>query len=117
MSERSFIWCFALGAVVVWRAVHLLACENGPFDLIARLRTALGSGILGRLMDSYFCLSFLLSLPLALWISCSRIGFLIEWLTLSVVACLLERMTQRLQKHVRVTPVSTSYIEKIIRGA
>src|ERR1035438_4187687 len=113
MTEITFVWCFALCALAVWRVAHLLARENGPLDLIARLRTALGSSIPGRLMDCFYCLSLLFSLPPALWMCSSRMGFLIQWLVLSAVACLLERATQKQGKYIRVTPVSTSYMDKI----
>jgi hypothetical protein len=116
MIESTFVLCFALCALAVWRVAHLLARENGPWDLIVRLRIALGSSILGRLMDCFYCLSFLFSLPSALWISSSRMGFLIQWLALSAVACLLERATQKQGKYIRVSPVSTSYMDKVIRG-
>jgi hypothetical protein len=43
-------------------------------------------------------------------------GFLIQWMALSAVACLLELASQRKQMHVRVKPVSTSYLNKVING-
>ena len=116
MTESAFAWCFALCALAVWRVAHLLARENGPLDLIVRLRTALGSSMLGRLMDSFYCLSFLISLPPALWMSSSRMGFLVQWLALSVGASLLELATQNQKKYIHVTPVSTSQIDKVIGG-
>jgi hypothetical protein len=113
MNRSTFILCFVLCSLAVWRVAHLLARENGPWDLIARLRTALGSGILGSLMDNFYCLSFLVSLPPAIWLSSNRMGFFILWLTLSAVAGLLERTTQRKQRYLRV---SRSYMDKVIRG-
>jgi hypothetical protein len=44
------------------------------------------------------------------------IGFLIQWMALSAVACLLEMATQRKLIHIRVKPVSTSYLNKVING-
>jgi hypothetical protein len=116
MIEVNYVWCFALCALAVWRAAHLLARESGPWDAIARLRAALGSGVLGRLMDCFYCLSFLIALPPAMWMSSSRMGFLIQWLALSAVACLLERATQRQQNGLRVSAASISYLDKVIRG-
>jgi hypothetical protein len=116
MTVCTFAWCFALCALAVWRVAHLLARENGPFELVARLRATLGSGILGRLMDCFYCVCFLVSLLPALWMCNSRIGFFIQWLALSAVACLLERTTQKQQGNVRVAPVSPSHIDKIIGG-
>jgi hypothetical protein len=116
MTEIAFALCFALCALAVWRAAHFLIRGNGPLDLIARLRTAFGSSILGHVVDCFYCSSLLFSLLPALWMSNSLRVFPIEWLSLWAVACLLERATQQHVKYVRVTPVSTSYIDKVIRG-
>jgi cytochrome oxidase assembly protein ShyY1 len=61
-------------------------------------------------------MSFLIALPPAIWMSGSRMEFLIQWMALSAVACLLDMATQRKQMHVRVKPVSTSYLNKVING-
>jgi hypothetical protein len=115
MIEINVAWRFALCALAVWRIAHLLARENDPWDLIARLRATLGSGVLGRLMDCFYSLSFLISLLAAIWMSGSR--FLVPWLALSAVACLLERAMQGWQKNHRIVPISTSYLDKVIDGA
>jgi hypothetical protein len=112
--EINYAGRFALCVLAVWRIAHLLARENGPWDLIARLRATLGSSVLGRLMDCFYSLSFLISLPAAIWISGSR--FLVPWLALSAVACLLERAMQGWQRSRRVIPISTSYLDKVISG-
>ena len=114
--EINFAGRFVLCALAVWRIAHLLVRENGPWDLIARLRATLGSGVLGRLMDCFYSLSFLISLPPAIWMSSSWIQFLVQWLALSAVACLLERATQGWQRSHRVIPISKSYLDKVIGG-
>jgi hypothetical protein len=116
MINVNYVWCFALCALAVWRVAHLLAGENGPWDLVRRLRATLGYGMLGRMMDCFYCMSFLIALPPAIWMSSSWVGFLIQWMALSAVACLLEMASQRKQIHVRVKPVSTSYLNKVING-
>ncbi|MGD0859243.1 MAG: hypothetical protein ABR912_07975 [Terracidiphilus sp.] len=116
MIGINYFWCFALCALAVWRVAHLLARESGPWDTIARLRATLGSGAVGRLMGCFDCLSFLISLPPAIWMSSSRIGFLVQWLALSAAACLLERVTQRQHRGLRASPASISYLDKVIRG-
>jgi hypothetical protein len=116
MIELNFAWRFALCSLAIWRIAHLLARENGPWDLIARLRATLGSGVLGRLMDCFYSLSFLISLPSAIWMSSSRMGFLVQWMAFSAVTCLLERVMQGWQRNHRVSPISTSYLDKIISG-
>jgi hypothetical protein len=116
MTEISFAWCFSLCALAIWRIAHLLAKENGPWNLIVRLRDNLGSGMWGQLMDSFYCWSFLISLLPSSWLSSSQMGFLIQWMALSAVACLLERATQRQHMYMRITPISRSYLDKVIRG-
>jgi hypothetical protein len=105
-----------LCSLVVWRIAHLLSRENGPGNLIVLLRATLGVGFLGRLMDNVYCLCFLLALPPAIWMSSSRMGFLIEWMTISTMACLLGWATQMPHRYLRVHPVSRSYLDKVIRG-
>lgn len=117
MAEMNYAWRFALCALAIWRIAHLLARENGPWDLILRLRASLGSGVLGRLMDCFYSLSFLISLPPAIWMSSSWTQFLVQWLALSAVACLLEMAVQERQRSRNVIPVSTSYLDKVIGGA
>lgn len=116
MIEINFAWRFVLCALAIWRIAHLLARENGPLDLITRLRATLGSGVLGRLMDCFYSLSFLISLLPAIWMSSSWMRFLVLWLALSAVACLLERAMQGWQRSRRVIPISTSYLDKVIGG-
>jgi hypothetical protein len=116
MIGINFVWCFALCALAVWRVAHLLARESGPWDLIARLRGTLGTGVRSRPMECFYCLSFLMSLPPAIWMSSSRMGFLVQWLALSAVASLLERATQRRQSGHGVSLASASYLDKVIRG-
>ncbi|MGD0831337.1 MAG: hypothetical protein ABR907_10365 [Terracidiphilus sp.] len=116
MIGTTFVFGFALCALAIWRVSHLLAKENGPWDLIARMREAMGSNVMGRLMDCFYCLSFLVSLAPALWLSSTPAGFLLHWLSLSAVACLVERATQKGQGALRVAPVSSSYLDKVIRG-
>jgi hypothetical protein len=83
--------------------------------MIARLRATLGSSVLGRLMDCFYSLSFLISLPAAIWISGGR--FLVPWLALSAVACLLERVMQGWHNNRRIIPISKTYLNKVIDGA
>jgi hypothetical protein len=114
--ELNFALCFSLCALASWRVAHLVARENGPWHLIARLRVSLDSSVFGRLMDNFYCWGFLLSLPPAIWMSNSRIGFFVEWLALSAIVCLLEAATQRPQKRLCVSPISKDYLDKVIRG-
>ncbi len=80
-----------LVALAVWRVTHLLAAEDGPWDLVARLRARLGEGLLGRLMDCFYCLSLWIAAPAALITASGPQAWLVHWLALSAAACLLER--------------------------
>jgi hypothetical protein len=101
---------FGFFALTTWRATHLLVEEDGPADVVLRLRRFAGAGVLGRLLDCFYCTSLWVSLPLAVeltratppnapwWrggashrvITPERVT---TWLALSGAACLLERAT------------------------
>lgn len=48
--------------IVVWRLTHLISSEDGPFDLIIKLRKLLGNSFFGKLMDCFYCLSIWIGL-------------------------------------------------------
>src|SRR5215471_9894523 len=52
-SPTEFWSRFAIASLVVWRLTHLLAFEDGPFDVIARLRQRAGESFFGKLLDCF----------------------------------------------------------------
>ena len=92
MSEVGFWIKFVLAALATWRVTHLLASEDGPADLIVRIRARLGGGLAGSLMDCFNCLSLWVAAPAALFVSRNALHWLFTWLALSGAACLLERV-------------------------
>ena len=80
---------FTLGVFAVWRVTHLLNAEDGPADLVIRLRSMLGDTLLATLMDCFYCLSLWIALPVAALLSRSVLEGLLAWLALSGGACLL----------------------------
>lgn len=94
---------FVLAVLATWRVTHLLANEDGPGDIIARLRGLLGHGPVGSLMDCFNCLSLWIAAPAALLLSRSPLMWAITWLALSGGACLLERLGE---KPLVIEPVS-----------
>lgn len=82
-----------IGTLAVWRITHLFAAEDGPWDLLARLRRALGAGFLGRLFDCFYCLSLWVAAPCALLLAEAPGERAWLWLALSGGAILLERAT------------------------
>jgi hypothetical protein len=103
MRDGNPVWMFVLAVLAVWRLTHLLAAEDGPWDVVVRVRMRLGASVLGKLMDCFYCLSLWIALPVAIWLGQAvwlgrgqgwvLIG--LEWLALSGAACLLEQLTRR----------------------
>jgi hypothetical protein len=83
-----------LGALATWRVAHLVVYEDGPADLVARLRERLGQSAAGHLMDCFHCVSVWVAAPLALAVAAGAVDRVVAWLGLSGVACLLERITK-----------------------
>ena len=88
-----FYWLL-LAVLSAWRITHLLAAEDGPWDVMARLRRRAGSGSLGRLLDCFYCLSLWVCAPIALLLGDDWAERALLWLALSAGAVLLERVTQ-----------------------
>ena len=92
MSEFGFWARLVLAVLATWRVTHLLASEDGPADIIVRLRKLLGQSLLGQLMDCFNCLSLWIAAPVALIVSRRPLEWLVALLAISGGACLLERL-------------------------
>lgn len=93
MSETTSVWFpFTIATVATWRVSHLLVAEDGPADLIIRVRTYLGRSFFGTLMDCFGCVSLWVALPLALFVTRQPFELVVVWLALSGGAMLLERI-------------------------
>ncbi|HMH14650.1 MAG TPA: hypothetical protein VK578_16245 [Edaphobacter sp.] len=89
------IWFrFVISAFAVWRLTHLLAAEDGPWNLMVRIRQKLGLGIWGKLMDCFNCLSIWISIPFAFYVASGILNILIVWFALSGIASLANRLGQ-----------------------
>ena len=88
---------FTLAALATWRMTHLLTEEDGPADLVLRLRRAAGRSQLGQVMDCFYCASMWVALPVAAFVAHESTGRVTwyrraaTWLALSGAACLLEQ--------------------------
>lgn len=91
ISESQWLQ-FTLVALATWRVTHMLAREDGPGDVFARVRVRIGNGFFGKLMDCFYCLSIWIAAPFALFVSRQPALWLLAWLALSGAACLLERI-------------------------
>ena len=95
-----FYWG-VLGVLTVWRITHLLWAEDGPWDMVIRLRRWAGEGFWGKLLDCFYCLSVWIAAPLGYLIGESWMERVLLWPALSAGAILLERITNHESK---VTP-------------
>ena len=96
-----------LGILGVWRATHLLYAEDGPWDLVVRLRRVAGTGFWSELMDCFNCLSLWLAAPFTLLLGSGWKERLLLWPALSAGAILLEQSRPR----AAATPPAVYYEE------
>jgi Protein of unknown function (DUF1360) len=82
-----------LGLLAVWRITHLLQTEDGPWDVVVRVRRAAGHGFWGKLLDCFYCLSLWVAAPLAFLVGKSWSERALLWPSLSAGASLLEQAT------------------------
>ncbi|WP_348797066.1 DUF1360 domain-containing protein [Flavobacterium adhaerens] len=81
--------------IVVWRLTHLICLEDGPFDVIFKIRKMAGNTFLGRLMDCFYCLSIWIGLICAYFLSGIWQEILILTLYYSGASILLEKFTNK----------------------
>jgi hypothetical protein len=98
-----------LGALCVWRITHLFQAEDGPWNVIVRIRRAAGNGFLGQLLDCFYCLSLWVSIPLAWAIGRSIQERILMWLAFSAGAILLERSTSKI---ISEDPITQAFYEE-----
>ena len=87
-----FYWLL-VGTLGVWRITHLLTAEDGPSEVLVRLRRKAGSGFWGSLLDCFYCLSLWVAVPFAFFIGEAAKERSFLWLAFSAGAILLERVT------------------------
>lgn len=100
------LYRFLLGTLFVWRITHLLNAEDGPWDIVVRLRHRIKNGVFGQLFDCFYCLSVWIAAPLSFFLGDKLNERILLWPALSGGAILLERVTDRK----RIEP-PTLYVE------
>jgi hypothetical protein len=88
---------FVLAALATWRVTHLLVEEDGPADIVVRLRRRAGASLAGNLMDCFYCMSVWVAAPFSVGLVRRHQVEPVSWLALSGAACLLEQATRRTQ--------------------
>jgi hypothetical protein len=91
-SAAGFWVRFVLAVLATWRVSHLVVSEDGPWEILARLRQRLGSSSMGRLMDCFGCVSIWVAAPISLFIFRRLPELFLCWMALSGAAFLLERL-------------------------
>lgn len=95
MAEWPIAFKFVVAVLGTWRVAHLIAREDGPFDVIVRLRARVGNGVAGSLMDCPYCLGLWMALPFASWMADTPVNWLAGWLAISGGASIVHRLTER----------------------
>jgi hypothetical protein len=80
---------FVVAVLATWRVTHLIVYEDGPWDVIARLRKITGAGFFGKLMDCFYCSSLWVSAAATVLLGARPKARVLVWLGLSGAACLL----------------------------
>lgn len=86
---------FIVAGLAVWRVSHLFSLEDGPFDLVFRLRKAAGEGFFGKLLDCFYCTSIWAAVvPGWYFAAGDGLMFALYTLALSGFACILQQFHQ-----------------------
>ena len=89
MTPRWFELTIAI--LATWRISHLVAKEDGPWDVVLRLRGLAGTGMIGRLMDCPYCVSLWVAVPMVFLVGETWVERVVLWLAISGGSSLLER--------------------------
>jgi hypothetical protein len=91
------VYLFILGLLGVWRITHLLHAEDGPGEIIVKLRKWAGDSVIGQAMECFYCLSLWAAAPFALLIGGTWLERALLWPALSAGAIALDLALQRLK--------------------
>jgi hypothetical protein len=89
-----------LGTLAVWRLTHAVTEEDGPADVLVRLRRALDGSAWATLLDCFYCASVWIALPCAALIGSTVEEKALLWPALSGAACLVQRASNGTRKDV-----------------
>ena len=89
------LFLFGVAVLGVWRVTHLLHAEDGPWDLVARLRAKARGRLATSVLGCFYCLSVWVALPFAL-IGDGWTERALAWPALSAGAILTDLLATRL---------------------
>jgi len=94
-DEGGIGFRFALAVLATWRVSHLIAREDGPADVMYRIRRSMGAGFWGQLLDCFQCVSLWVAAATTFFVATRPLMWVVSWLAISGGACLLERWSAR----------------------
>ena len=86
---------YFLLVIVVWRLTHLITSEDGPFDVIIRIRKMFGNSFFGKLMDCFYCLSIWIGLLIGWYAGSNLEEIILLAFYYSGTSLLLEKLTNK----------------------
>jgi hypothetical protein len=89
------LYWLLLGVLCVWRIAHLINAEDGPWDLISRLRRLFDNSFWRGLYGCFNCLSLWVAAPIALLVGEDWKEKLLLWPSLSAGAILLNKIASK----------------------
>jgi hypothetical protein len=85
---------FLLAALATWRLAFLLAREDGPWRIFARLRKRLDVGFFSQLLGCVKCVGMWVSIPFAFFVKGDWEELVVIWLALAGVTALIDEWTR-----------------------
>ena len=86
---------FIIILLAVWRITHLIQAEDGPFEIIYRIRKFVGDGFFGKLMDCFYCSSIWVAAIPAIYLGQTLLWKVLLIFAFSGGAILLEKFTNK----------------------
>ena len=94
-SVFSAVFRFVLAALASWRIAFLVAREQGPWQVFARVRSTAGEGSFGQLLRCVKCVNVWVSIPFAFFVGGETwIELVVVWLALGGVGALIDESTR-----------------------
>ena len=95
MTEWPVVFQFVVAVLATWRVAHLVAREDGPFDVIVRIRARAGNSTAGHLMDCPHCIGLWIAMPFAWWLATNPATWVAAWLGIAGGSSLAQRLVER----------------------
>jgi hypothetical protein len=85
---------FLIAALAIWRLAFLLAREQGPWNVLSRLRRSARGNVVGALFTCVKCVGLWVSIPFAFFVRGEWPEVVVIWLALAGVTALIDEFTR-----------------------